>query len=238
MDQHDGLVPVDARQTSSQGRYEIEAVFLPVTWKVMTAVQNRSILVDQSRAADSHERSEPELRVERPLSEVAGHLGQAREGLVARSVRRPDGTNAAFSRRRPGRVVLALPEFDDTHAKVGAANVGGNDRIMLRQYPPRGELCGPDQAGLVGMIADRNQFERNPFAGEQDLGASHRKLADMARTQSASDHDALGFLPAFETQKAAHHRRELMGKLLDGGMDETGRNRVGSRQDLVERRLR
>ena len=128
-------------------------------------------------------------------------------------------------------------ELDDADARVGAADVGGEDGVVPGHDPGRGELHGADQAGFVGMILDRAQLHRDAGAGQQDRGAAHGQLADAAGDQAAAQHDALGILPARQPHETAHHGRQLGGEFLHHGMDEGGRLRIVARHHLVELRL-
>ena len=84
------------------------------------------------------------------------------------------------------------------------------------------------------MVLNGLQLDVQAFAGKHDRGAPHCQLADMARDQPAADHDALHSFPALNAQEPAHHRRQLAGELLDGGMDQAGSHGIGPCQHLVE----
>jgi hypothetical protein len=105
---------------------------------------------------------------------------------------------------------------------------------MVGQHRSGGKLRRADQPGFVGVTADWEQLQRRPLTCQQNLGAAHRQLSDLARAQSSSDDDALGTAPTFEPKEAPHHGGQFMGKLLDGGMNEARSDRVVAGQELVE----
>ena len=108
------------------------------------------------------------------------------------------------------------------------------DGVVPGEDPGRREVDGADQAGLVGMVADRRELDVDAGRLEQHRGAADRELADAALAQAAADHDALGVVPALQAQEAADHGRELLGEFLDRAVDDAGRLRVALDEELVE----
>ena len=52
-----------------------------------------------------------------------------------------------------------------------------------------------DQAGVIGMKADRHQIDVEILGLEDDVGAGDGEFADPALPKAAADHDALGIGP-------------------------------------------
>ena len=83
-------------------------------------------------------------------------------------------------------------QLDDAGADVGAADVDGEDAVVAGEDPGRRQMDRADQAGLVGMVADRPQLDVVAvLALEQHGGAADRELADAAGAQAAADRDPL-----------------------------------------------
>ena len=77
-----------------------------------------------------------------------------------------------------------------------------------------------DQAGFVGMKADRNQVDLQPFGLEHDVGARNRQFPDPALAKAAADHDAFGVGPRLGLQKTRRHIGQFAREFLDGAMNE------------------
>jgi hypothetical protein len=91
-----------------------------------------------------------------------------------------------------------------------------------------------DQPRLVGIVLDGPEFDAHAVRRQHDAGPAHRELADPATDHAAADDDALRALPGLEAQEAANDGRQFARELLDHGVDEAGRHRIGARQHLVE----
>src|SRR6267142_1226764 len=67
-----------------------------------------------------------------------------------------------------------------------------------------------DQAGFVGMKADRDQVDLEVLGLENDVGARDREFADPALPETAADHDAFGIGPGLGLEKAPRHIGEFL----------------------------
>ena len=54
-------------------------------------------------------------------------------------------------------------ELDDAGADVGAADIDGEDGVVRLEDPGRREMHRADQAGLVGIVADRLELDLDAF---------------------------------------------------------------------------
>ena len=91
-----------------------------------------------------------------------------------------------------------------------------------------------DQAGIVGMKADRHQIDLEAFGLEHDVGARDRDFADPALAKAAADHDALGIGPGLGLEKAPRHIGQFLREFLDRAMHQRRRHDVVADQRLVE----
>ncbi len=175
------------------------------------------------------------------LDEIAQHRGEALHGVVARRrrvvVAMAPEVELPYLGLRKVRRLLQVRQ-DDAGADVGAADVDREEAVMAGEDPGRREVGGADEAGLVGMVADRRELDVDAGRLQQHRGAADRELADAALAQAAADHDALGVAPALQAQEAADHGRELLGEILDRALDDAGRLRVALDEELVELLLR
>ena len=111
-------------------------------------------------------------------------------------------------------------------------------RVVALQHPRRHQVGGADEAGLVRMVLDELQFDLVVVGFQQHLGAPDRQLADAARAKAAADDDGLGIFPARSLDEALDHRRESLGELFDGAVDDAAGFRIAFGQQLVELLLR
>ena len=91
-----------------------------------------------------------------------------------------------------------------------------------------------DQAGFVGMKADRHQVDLELLGLEDDVGARDRKLADPALPKAAADHDALGVGPGLGLEEAPRHIGQFLGEFLDRAVHQRRGVDVVADQRLVE----
>ena len=94
-----------------------------------------------------------------------------------------------------------------------------------------------DQAGFVGMKADRDQVDLQPFGLEHDVGARDRQFPHPALAKAAADHDALGIGPGLGLEKAPGHAGQLHGEFLDRAVHHGCGRDIVAGQDFVERAL-
>src|ERR1700738_427081 len=80
-----------------------------------------------------------------------------------------------------------------------------------------------DQAGIIGMIADRDQVDAPAFGLEDNVGARDRQFADPALAKAAADHDALGIGPGLGLEKAPGDISEFLSEFLDRAMHQRRR---------------
>ena len=105
---------------------------------------------------------------------------------------------------------------------------------MRFEDPRRREVRTADQAGIVGMIADRDEVNLPAFGVENDRCARDREFADAALAEAAADHDGLGVLPGLGLQKAFGDVAEFLGKILDRAMHDSRSLEIVANQNLVE----
>ena len=91
-----------------------------------------------------------------------------------------------------------------------------------------------DQAGVIGMKADRHQIDVEILRLEDDVGAGDGDLADPALPKAAADHDALGIGPRLGLQEPAGHIGQFLREFLDRAMHQGGSVDIVADQRLVE----
>src|SRR5258708_6908458 len=91
-----------------------------------------------------------------------------------------------------------------------------------------------DQAGFVGMKADRHQLDLEVFILENDSGARDREFAEPAVAKPATDHDALGLVPRLGLEEFSRHIGQFLRKLLDRAVQDGGRLQIVADQNGVE----
>ena len=91
-----------------------------------------------------------------------------------------------------------------------------------------------DQAGVIGMKADRHQIDVEILRLEDDVGAGDGDLADPALPKTAANHDALGIGPRLGLEEPPRHIGQLLGEFLDRAMHQGGGADIGADQRLVE----
>ena len=91
-----------------------------------------------------------------------------------------------------------------------------------------------DQAGFVGVKADRHQVDLEVLGLEQDVGARDREFADPALPEAAADHDAFGVGPGLGLEKPPRHIGQFLREFLDRAVHQGGGVDVVADQRLVE----
>jgi len=84
-----------------------------------------------------------------------------------------------------------------------------------------------DQAGIVGVKADRHQIDFETFGLQDDVGARDREFADPALPETAADHDAFGIGPGPGLEKPLRHMGQFLRELLDRAVHQ-GRGAISS----------
>src|SRR6266478_2317096 len=94
-----------------------------------------------------------------------------------------------------------------------------------------------DQAGFVGMKANRDQVDLEILGLENDVGTRDREFADPALPKTAADHDTFGIGPSLGLEKALRHIGQFLREFLDRAMYQRGSVDVVAHQRLVKRVL-
>ena len=105
---------------------------------------------------------------------------------------------------------------------------------MALEYPRRRQMQRADQAGVIGMKADRHQIDVEILGLEDDVGAGDREFADPALPEATADHDALGIGPRLGLEKPPRHIGQLLGEFLDRTMHQGCGADVVADQRLIE----
>ena len=163
------------------------------------------------------------------------HLDQPLDGAFPRRLVIGMAPEFGLPDRRLGQIRRLLPAgFDHAAADIGAADIDRENAVMGLEDPRRRQMQAADQAGLVGVKADRHQIDLEILGLENDVGARDREFADPALPKAAADHDAFGVGPGLGLEKAPRHIGEFLGEFLDRAMHQ-GRGRdVVADQRLVE----
>ncbi len=178
---HDaGSWPSDPWQTDrSQSRDETEAIFLPVARQVLAAVEDRAVLVDQSRAAISANGASLSFAAMARSSEAAGHPRQACDGFIPRRLVVRMAPALELPHRGLETIALALI-LEPRRCRPGTrtTDVHGDDRVMAGQHQLGASCTAPIRPASSGGIADRPALlYGGALAGKQDLRPAHRELA-------------------------------------------------------------
>ena len=113
-----------------------------------------------------------------------------------------------------GKIGRLLPaRLDHAAADVGAADIDRQNAVMALEDPRRRQMQRADQAGVIGMKADRHQIDLEVLGLEDDVGARDREFADPALPKAAADHDALGIGPGLGLEEAAASHRPVPGRI-------------------------
>ncbi len=91
-----------------------------------------------------------------------------------------------------------------------------------------------DQAGFIGIEADRHQVDLEVFGLEQDVGARDREFADPALPKTAADHDAFGVGPGLGLEKPPRHIGQFLREFLDRAVHQGGGVDVVTDQRLIQ----
>ena len=148
----------------------------------------------------------------------------------------PCRQSSNFHDRRLGQVGRLLAELscDDAGADVGAADIDGENGVVASNIQARRQMRGADQAGFVGIVADRLQVDCDLVGLEDDAGAADRQLADTAGAEAAADHDALGVAPGLRLEEAADDERQLLREILDRALHDGRRLEVALGEQRIE----
>src|SRR5262245_33854058 len=94
-----------------------------------------------------------------------------------------------------------------------------------------------DQAGIVGMEADRHQVDLEILRLQHDLGTRNRQLPHPALAEAAADHDPLGLRPRLGLEEAPRDIGKLLREFLDRAVHDGGSLDVVADQYIIERLL-
>ena len=95
-------------------------------------------------------------------------------------------------------------------------------------------MRGADQPGFVRVIANRNELDGDLVRFKDHRSAPDNQFANPARAEPATDHDALGILPALQLEIASDHQRELLRKVLDCTLHDASRLGVALGEQAIE----
>ena len=236
MQQDRGVVLPDGGDRLVQGERQVEPAALPIARQVLRAAIDGAVRLDDAGTADADERREPQSFLARARDQALEHVDQLLDRVLALELLLVAVTpELEFPDRGLGQVGRLLQiERDHAGTDIGAADVHRQDRVVGLEHPTRRQMRGADQAGLVGVVADRHEIDGH-LVGLQDHGrAPDRKLADAAGAEAASDHDPLGVAPGLELEEAADDERKLLREVLDRALHDAGRLRIALGQQRVE----
>src|SRR5947208_10367528 len=95
-------------------------------------------------------------------------------------------------------------------------------------------MHGPDQSGLIRVMADGQEIDRYFIGFEDDGRATDAELADPAVTQTATRHDPFGIAPRLELEETANDEREFLREILDRSLHDAGGLRIALREQRIE----
>jgi hypothetical protein len=130
--------------------------------------------------------------------------------------------------------IALLLQLHDADAKIGAADVGGDNGVVAVQHPGRCQLEAAEQASLVRMAGDRGHLYAEALLLEEHERAPEGEPADVAAAEAAADDDVLGLVPLVEPKESRGDRRQFAGKLLNGRVHETSCQRIVALKILVQ----
>ena len=100
------------------------------------------------------------------------------------------------------------------------------DCVVRFEQPLRRKVNGPDQSGLVRIVAHRHKIDQHLVRLEDHRRAADHQFADTAGAETSTNDDPLGVLPAFGLEIAPNDQRQLLGKVLNGTLHDASRFRV------------
>ena len=95
-------------------------------------------------------------------------------------------------------------------------------------------MRGAEQAGFIGIVADKLEIDIDAVGLEQQAGAADGQLADAAGAEAAADDEAFRVAPILEPQEAADDQGELLGEVLDGALHDARGFGFALRQEVGE----
>src|SRR5262249_6912815 len=125
-------------------------------------------------------------------------------------------------------------EFDYAPAKIGAADVETDHRVVPFEHPCRNEMRRPDKSRLVRIVVNRGKIEIDVSSLQNHMGASHDEFANAGAAKPAADRDPLGILPSSESQKTPDDESEFLRKVLDRTLHNPCGLRLALEQNLLE----
>src|SRR5579883_204136 len=232
---HGGLMPVDARDCLANALRQVETPAFPISRQVLAAALDRAVFANKTRTADSDEGRHAHLVLRRSVQEALEHVDEPLDrlvafGLVIRMTPDLQLPDTAFGEIRR----LSQSELDDARTNIRAADIRRQDGVVPGEYPSRRQVSGPDEAGLVGMKADRDEVDIGAIRLQQHGGSTDGDLADAAVAEPAADHDTLCAAPCLEAKKPLGDGCEFLGKILYRSVHDTGRFHVAGGQELVK----
>src|SRR5580698_7924508 len=76
-----------------------------------------------------------------------------------------------------------------------------------------------DQAGFIGIVVNGHEIDLDLIGLENSRGAANHEFADPAGAKAAADCKPLDIPPSLQFEKAANDQRQVLRKLLDGGLN-------------------
>src|SRR4051794_32944382 len=236
--QHRGIVAADFGDRFYQAVRQIEFAALPIAWQILRAFFDGAVLVDHAGTGDADEGREFKPFRVGLRDQILQHFYQPFYRALARRLVVGVAPQLGFPHRGLGQVRRLLPaRLDHAAADVGAADVDRQDAVMAFENPGRRQVQTTDQAGIVGIEADRYHFDLEAFGLDDDVGTRDRQFAEPAVAKAAPDHDALGLGPSLGLEEAAGDISELLGEFLDRRMHHCGGLDVVADQDGVQHLL-
>src|SRR5262245_10147513 len=94
-----------------------------------------------------------------------------------------------------------------------------------------------DEAGFVGIAADRHEVDRHLVGLEDDRSTTDGELAVAAVTKAAAHDDPFRVAPSLELEETANDERQLLREVLDRPLQDPGRLRIAFGEQRIERLL-
>src|SRR6185312_2255745 len=207
----------------------------PIARKILRALLDRSVLLDDARTSDTDERRKLESLVLRGHDQILEHFHQPLDGGLTRRLVVGISPQLGLPDVSLRQIVRFLPaRLDHAATDIGAADINGQDAVATLEDPGWRQMQRSDQRRLIGMKADRHHLQLEILGAQDDLGARDRKLAEPAVAKAAADHDALGLRPGLGLEEAPRYIGQFLRELLDRAVQQGRSLGVVTDQHVVE----
>ena len=144
-----------------QDRWQIELAALPISWQVLGAAIDRSVLLDDPRASDTDEGGQLDSFLLCSRNKTLEHIGQRVDSVLPLDVLFiPMAPKREFPDFGLGKIGSRLEiELDHPGPDIGAADVCAEDSVKRPEHPRWRQMHGAQESGLVWIIMDRNQLD-------------------------------------------------------------------------------